>query len=142
MALLVLPIIIIATQEALRAVPSSIREAAYAVGASRSQMVFYQVVPAALPGALTGVILALSRAIGETAPLITIGALLFVPFTPDSPLDKFTVLPIQIYNWTSRPQAGFQENAAAAIIVLLVVLLAMNSIAIFLRNRFQATARG
>lgn len=142
MALLVLPIIIIATQEALRAVPSSIREAAYAVGASRSQMVFYQVVPAALPGALTGVILALSRAIGETAPLITIGALLFVPFTPDSPLDKFTVLPIQIYNWTSRPQAGFQENAAAAIIVLLVVLLAMNSIAIFLRNRFQANARG
>jgi phosphate transport system permease protein len=142
MALLVLPIIIVATQESLRAIPSSIREAAYAVGASRSQMVFHQVVPAAMPGALTGVILALSRAIGETAPLIAIGALLFIPYTPSSPTDKFTVLPIQIYNWISRPQAGFQENAAAAIIVLLVVLLTMNSVAIFLRNRFQAAARG
>ena len=142
MALLVLPIIIIAAQESLRAVPNSIREAAYAVGASRSQMVFHQVVPAALPGVLTGVILALSRAIGETAPLIAIGALLFVPFTPSSPFDKFTVLPIQIFNWTSRPQEAFQQNAAAGIIVLLAVLLTMNSIAIFLRNRFQATARG
>ena len=142
MALLVLPIIIIAAQEALRAVPNSIREAAYAVGASRSQMVFHQIVPAALPGVLTGVILALSRAIGETAPLITIGALLFVPFTPHGPLDKFTVLPIQIFNWTSRPQEAFQQNAAAGIIVLLAVLLTMNSIAIFLRNRFQANARG
>jgi phosphate transport system permease protein len=142
MALLVLPIIIIASQEALRAVPNSIREAAYAVGASRTQMVFHQVVPAALPGVMTGVILALSRAIGETAPLIAIGALLFVPFTPSSPFDKFTVLPIQIFNWTSRPQAEFQQNAAAGIIVLLVVLLTMNSIAIFLRNRFQANARG
>jgi phosphate transport system permease protein len=142
MALLVLPIIIVAAQEALRAIPSSIREAAYAVGASRSQMVFYQVVPAAMPGALTGVILALSRAIGETAPLIAIGALLFIPYTPSSPSDQFTVLPIQIYNWISRPQSGFQENAAAAIIVLLVVLLTMNSIAIILRNRFQRAARG
>jgi phosphate transport system permease protein len=142
MALLVLPIIIIASQEALRAVPSSIREAAYAVGASRTQMVFHQVVPAALPGVMTGVILALSRAIGETAPLIAIGALLFVPFTPSSPFDKFTVLPIQIFNWTSRPQEAFQQNAAAGIIVLLVVLLTMNSIAIVLRNRFQANARG
>jgi phosphate transport system permease protein len=142
MALLVLPIIIVAAQEALRAIPNSIREAAYAVGASRSQMVFYQVVPAAMPGALTGVILALSRAIGETAPLIAIGALLFIPYTPSSPTDQFTVLPIQIYNWISRPQAGFQENAAAAIIVLLVVLLTMNSIAIILRNRFRAAARG
>jgi phosphate transport system permease protein len=142
MALLVLPIIIIASREALRAVPNSIREAAYAVGASRSQMVFHQVVPAALPGVMTGVILALSRAIGETAPLIVIGALLFVPFTPSSPFDKFTVLPIQIFNWTSRPQEAFQQNAAAGIIVLLAVLLTMNSIAIFLRNRFQANARG
>jgi phosphate transport system permease protein len=142
MALLVLPIIIVAAQEALRAIPNSIREAAYAVGASRSQMVFYQVVPAAMPGALTGVILALSRAIGETAPLIAIGALLFIPYTPSSPTDQFTVLPIQIYNWISRPQAGFQENAAAAIIVLLVVLLTMTSIAIILRNRFRAAARG
>ncbi len=142
MALLVLPIIIIASQEALRAVPSSIREAAYAVGASRWQVVSRQVLPAALPGILTGIILALSRAIGETAPLIMIGALLFVPFTPDSPLDRFTVLPIQIFNWASRPQAGFHENAAAAIIVLLAVLLTMNGLAIILRNRFQARSRG
>ena len=142
MALLVLPIIIIAAQEALRAVPSSIREAAYALGATRSQMVFRQVVPAALPGMLTGIILALSRAIGETAPLIMIGALLFVPFTPSGPFDRFTALPIQIFNWASRPQQGFQENAAAGIIVLLAVLLTMNAVAIVLRNRFQSAHRG
>ena len=142
MALLVLPIIIIAAQEALRAVPSSIREAAYALGATRSQMVFRQVVPGALPGMLTGIILALSRAIGETAPLIMIGALLFVPFTPSGPLDRFTVLPIQIFNWASRPQKEFQENAAAGIIVLLAVLLTMNAVAIVLRNRFQSGHRG
>jgi len=142
MALLVLPIIIIAAQEALRAVPSSIREAAYALGATRSQMVFRQVVPGALPGMLTGIILALSRAIGETAPLIMIGALLFVPFTPAGPLDRFTVLPIQIFNWASRPQKEFQENAAAGIIVLLAVLLTMNAVAIVLRNRFQSGHRG
>jgi len=142
MALLVLPIIIIAAQEALRAVPSSIREAAYALGATRSQVVFRQVVPGALPGMLTGIILALSRAIGETAPLIMIGALLFVPFTPSGPFDRFTVLPIQIFNWASRPQKEFQENAAAGIIVLLAVLLTMNAIAIVLRNRFQSAHRG
>ena len=142
MALLVLPIIIIAAQEALRAVPSSIREAAYALGATRSQMVFRQVLPAALPGVLTGIILALSRAIGETAPLIMIGALLFVPFTPAGPLDRFTALPIQIFNWASRPQKEFQENAAAGIIVLLAVLLTMNAVAIVLRNRFQSGHRG
>jgi len=142
MALLVLPIIIIAAQEALRAVPSSIREAAYALGATRSQMVFRQVVPGALPGMLTGIILALSRAIGETAPLIMIGALLFVPFTPAGPLDRFTALPIQIFNWASRPQKEFQENAAAGIIVLLAVLLTMNAVAIVLRNRFQSGHRG
>jgi phosphate transport system permease protein len=141
-SLLILPIIIIAAQEALRAVPNSIREGAYAVGATRSQMVFRQVVPAALPGMLTGIILALSRGIGETAPLIMIGALLFVPFTPSGPFDRFTVLPIQIFNWSSRPQQEFQENAAAAIIVLLIVLLTMNSIAIILRNRFQSAHRG
>jgi len=101
-----------------------------------------QVVPVAVPGMLTGIILALSRAIGETAPLIMIGALLFVPFTPGSPTDRFTVLPIQIFNWASRPQAAFQQNAAAAIIVLLAVLLSMNAIAIILRNRFQARTRG
>lgn len=142
MALLVLPIIIIASQEALRAVPSSIRQAAYAVGASRWQVVSRQVLPVALPGMLTGIILVLSRAIGETAPLIMIGALLFVPFTPDSPFDRFTVLPIQIFNWASRPQAEFRENAAAAIIALLAVLLTMNAIAIVLRNGFQARSRG
>jgi phosphate transport system permease protein len=142
MALLVLPIVIIASQEALRAVPSSIREGAYALGASRWQVTSRQVLPAAFPGILTGIILALSRAIGETAPLIMIGALLFVPFTPSGPLDRFTALPIQIYNWTSRPQEAFQENAAAGIIVLLVVLLSMNSAAIILRNRFQARSRG
>lgn len=142
MALLVLPIVIIASQEALRAVPNSIREAAYALGASRWQVVSRQVMPAAFPGMLTGIILALSRAIGETAPLIMIGALLFVPFTPEGPLDRFTVLPIQIFNWTSRPQQEFQENAAAGIIVLLTVLLTMNALAIFLRHRFQSRMRG
>jgi len=142
MALLVLPIVIIASQEALRAVPNSLREAAYGVGASRWQVVFHQVLPAALPGILTGIILALSRAIGEAAPLIMIGALAFVPFVPSGPTDHFTVLPIQIFNWASRPQAGFQEDAAAAIIVLLIVLLSMNAIAILLRNRFQTRSRG
>jgi phosphate transport system permease protein len=142
MTLLVLPIVIVASQEALRAVPSSIREAAYGVGASRWQVVFHQVLPVALPGILTGVILALSRAIGEAAPLIMIGALAFVPFTPSGPMDHFTVLPIQIFNWASRPQAAFGNDAAAAIIVLLAVLLSMNAIAIILRNRFQARSRG
>jgi len=141
MALLILPMVIIAAQEALRAVPRSIREAAYAVGASRWQVVSGQVLPVAFPGILTGIILSLSRAIGETAPLIMIGALLFVPFTPDSPFDRFTVLPIQIFNWASRPQAGFHQTAAAAIIVLLAVLLSMNAIAIILRNRFQSRTR-
>jgi len=142
MALLVLPIVIIASQEALRAVPSSLREAAYGVGASRWQVVFHQVLPAAMPGILTGIILALSRAIGEAAPLIMIGALAFVPFVPHSPMDGFTVLPIQIFNWASRPQAAFGNDAAAAIIVLLAVLLSMNAIAIILRNRFQSRSRG
>ncbi|MDI6857071.1 MAG: phosphate ABC transporter permease PstA [Dehalococcoidia bacterium] len=142
MALLVLPIVIIASQEALRAVPGSIREAAYAVGASRWQVVSRQVLPVAMPGVLTGIILALSRAIGEAAPLIMIGALAFVPFVPSSPADHFTVLPIQIFNWASRPQTAFATNAAAAIIVLLVVLLSMNAVAIVLRNRFQSRTRG
>jgi len=142
MSLLVLPIIIIASQEALRAVPNSIREAAYGVGASRTQVVFHQVVPIAIPGMLTGIILALSRAIGETAPLIMMGALTYLTFTPGDPLDRFTVLPIQIFNWASRPQEAFQETAAAAIVVLLAVLLAMNSVAIILRNRFQKRGLG
>lgn len=135
MALLVLPIIIINTREALRAVPPSQREAAYALGATRTQVIWSVILPAALPGILTGIILSLSRAIGETAPLITIGALTFIAFLPNGPLDSFTVLPIQIFNWVSRPQAGFHALAASGIIVLLVVLLSMNAIAVILRDR-------
>ena len=141
MSLLVLPIIIINTREALRAVPRSQREAAYALGATRSQVVWRVVLPVALPGILTGVILALSRAIGETAPLITIGALTFIAFLPESPLDPFTVLPIQIFNWVSRPQAGFHALAASGIIVLLVVLLSMNALAIYLRDRARRSVQ-
>jgi phosphate transport system permease protein len=139
MALLVLPIIIINAREALRAVPSTHREAAYALGATRSQVVWGVVLPAALPGIMTGIILALSRAIGETAPLITIGALTFIAFLPQSPLDPFTVLPIQIFNWVSRPQPGFHALAASGIIVLLAVLLSINALAIYLRDRARRT---
>ena len=135
MALLILPTVIIATQEALRAVPGSIREASFGLGATRWQTIRFQVVPAAFGGIMTGIILSLSRAIGETAPLITIGALTFVAFVPRGPRDSFTALPIQIFNWTSRPQQAFHENAAAAILVLLAVLLVMNSLAVFLRQR-------
>ena len=137
LALLVLPVIILSTREALRAVPGSIREGSYALGATKWQTVWYQVLPVALPGILTGTILALSRAIGETAPLITIGALTFVAFAPDGIWSPFTVLPIQIFNWVSRPQREFQVNAAAGIIVLLVLLLTMNAAAIWLRDRYQ-----
>ncbi len=137
LALLVLPIVIVASSEAVRAVPPSLREGSYALGATRWQVIWRMVIPQAFPGILTGVILAVSRAIGETAPLIAMGALTFVPFTPDSPLSRFTVLPIQIFNWTSRPQEGFRETAAAGIIVLLVILLVMNAGAVILRNRFQ-----
>jgi len=140
LALLVLPVVIISTREALRAVPGSLREASYALGATKWQTIQSQVLPAAFPGILTGLILALSRAIGETAPLITIGALTYVPFLPDGVWSDFTVLPIQIFNWVSRPQAAFAENAAAAILVLLMLLLAMNSVAIVLRDRFQRRA--
>jgi phosphate transport system permease protein len=141
LSLLVLPIIIIASREALRAVPPSIREAGLALGASHWQTVRLFVLPAALPGILTGTILALARAIGETAPLITIGALTYVAFTPQSLFDPFTVLPIQIFNWISRPQPAFHERAAAGIIVLLAVLLLFNSLAIFLRARLQRRIR-
>ncbi|MEE8465247.1 MAG: phosphate ABC transporter permease PstA, partial [Dehalococcoidia bacterium] len=137
LALLVLPIVIVAAGEAIRAVPPSLREGSYALGATRWQVIWHMVIPQAFPGIMTGVILAVSRAIGETAPLIAMGALTYVPFTPDSPLSRFTVLPIQIFNWTSRPQEGFQEAAAAGIIVLLVILLIMNAGAVFLRNRFR-----
>jgi phosphate transport system permease protein len=137
LALLVLPIIIVATREALRAVPNSLRMAGFALGATRWQVVRSHVLPQAMPGVLTGTILALSRAIGETAPLITIGALTFIAFLPDSVRSPFTALPIQVYNWVSRPQQAFHVNAAAGILVLLAVLLMMNSVAIILRNRFQ-----
>lgn len=137
LGLLVLPVIILSGREALRAVPNSIRDGALALGATKWQTVSRQVLPAALPGFLTGIILSLSRAIGETAPLITMGALTYVTFVPNSLLDRFTVLPIQIFNWTSRPQAAFAETAAAGIVVLLVVLLAMNAVAILIRNKYQ-----
>ena len=142
LALLVLPIVIIASEEAIRAVPPSIREGGYALGATRWQTIWRLVLPQAFPGILTGVILAVSRAVGETAPLIVMGALTFVPFTPDGPLSRFTVLPIQIFNWVSRPQEGFHEAAAAGIIVLLVVLLSMNALAVLLRNKFQRRLEG
>ena len=135
MALLVMPIIIVSAQESLKAVPPSMREGAYALGATRWQVTRTVVLPYAFGGMLTGNILAMSRAIGETAPLIMIGALTFVAFLPQHPLDDFTVLPIQIFNWISRPQEGFQEVAAAGIILLLIILLIMNSVAIFLRAR-------
>jgi phosphate transport system permease protein len=137
MALLVLPIIVVATQEAIRAVPSSMRDASLALGATRWQTIWHHVLPYAFPGILTGNILAASRAIGETAPLVTLGALTFVPFVPENPLDRFTVLPIQIFNWTSKPQAEFHDLAAAGILLLLLVLLSMNSIAIILRQRLR-----
>jgi phosphate transport system permease protein len=136
-SLLVLPVIIIAGQEAIRAVPGSIREASYGLGATRWQTVRHHVLPNALPGIMTGTILALSRAIGETAPLIMMGALTFIAFVPEGPRDAFTVLPIQIFNWASRPQDEFRNLAAAAIIVLLVLLLSMNALAIWLRNKYQ-----
>ncbi|REK59261.1 MAG: phosphate ABC transporter permease PtsA [Thermobacillus sp.] len=137
MTILVLPIIIVSAQEALRAVPKSRRDASYALGANRWQTVSRAVLPSALPGILTGVILAMSRAIGETAPLIMIGALTYVAFLPKHMLDQFTVMPIQIYNWLSRPQPEFHELAAAGIIVLLAMLLLMNFAAILLRNKFS-----
>lgn len=137
MALLILPIIIVASREGLRAVPQSIRDGSFALGATRWQAVRFQVLPVALPTMMTGVILALSRAIGETAPLIMLGALLFIPYTPSGPLDRFTALPIQIFNWVSRPQAAFEKDAAAGILVLLIVLLVMNGAAIILRNWFE-----
>jgi phosphate transport system permease protein len=137
LALLILPIVIVSTREAIKAVPSSIRDASFAMGASKWQTVYLQVLPASFGGILTGVILALSRAVGETAPLIVIGALAYVPFAPLSPMDQFSVLPIQIFNWITRPQPGFVENAAAAIIILLLITFVMNGIAVYFRNKWQ-----
>lgn len=137
LSLLILPIIIVATREAIKAVPTSIKDASYALGASKWQTIWFQILPASSGGILTGVILALSRAVGETAPLIVIGALAYVPFAPSTPMDEFSVLPIQIFNWISRPQHGFIENAAAAIIILLLITFVMNGIAVYFRNKWQ-----
>ncbi len=142
MTLLVLPVVIIASREALRAVPDSIRQAALGVGATRWQMVRSHVLPAAMPGILTGTILALSRAIGETAPLIVVGAVTYITFSPSGLDSRFTVLPLQIFDWAGRPQADFRHIAAAASIVLLVLLLTMNAIAIVLRNRYRRRQNG
>lgn len=137
MSLLVLPIIIVASQEAIRSVPKELKEASFGMGATKWQTIVRVVLPAALPGILTGGILALSRAIGETAPLVVLGLPLFLAFLPKSVFDMFTVLPMQIYNWTGRPQVEFQSLAAAGIIVLLTLLIIMNSIAVLIRNKFQ-----
>jgi len=141
LSLLVMPIVIIATREALRTVPGHLREAAAALGATRWQIIRQVVLPMAMPGVLTGSILAISRAIGETAPLIVVGALTYVTFLPKSPADPFTALPIQIYNWVSRPQEAFLVNAAAGIVVLLVTMLVLNSAAVLIRNRLQKRMR-
>ncbi|MDP9316083.1 MAG: phosphate ABC transporter permease PstA [Chloroflexota bacterium] len=137
MALLVLPLIIINAQEAIRAVPSSLRQASLALGATQWQTIWHHVLPVAFPGILTGNILAMSRAIGETAPLIVVGASTYIVTDPDGPFARFTALPILIYNWTSQPQEEFRKIAAAAIMVLLLMLLSLNSVAIILRNRFR-----
>ena len=154
LAILILPVVILATREAVRAVPFSLREASYALGATRWQTIRYQLLPAAFGPILTGIILSMSRAIGETAPLVTLGALTYIPFLPTSPIsfsnsfpylhltwqgltDPFTVLPIQIFNWVSRPQKGFLTDAAAGIVVLLMITLMMNGAAIYLRHKHQ-----
>jgi phosphate transport system permease protein len=137
LGLLVMPIVIISSREAIRAVPRTYREAAYGLGATRFQVVTGVVLPQAIPGIMTGTILAMSRAIGEAAPMIAIAALTFVSFVPTGPMDRFTVLPIQIYNWVQDPREGFSGLAAAGIIVLLVVLLSMNAVAILIRNTTQ-----
>jgi phosphate transport system permease protein len=137
LSLLVLPVVIIAAREAIRAVPPSIREGSMALGATQWQTIWRQVLPASIPGVATGVILALSRAIGETAPLIVVGAATYVAFAPSGLNDSFTALPIQIFNWISQPQPEFKLLAAGAIVVLMVILLLMNSLAIYLRNRYE-----
>lgn len=141
MSLLILPMIIITARESMRAVPRSIRMAAYALGATRWQTISAHVIPSAMPSIMTGIILAVSRAMGESAPLIMIGALTYVAFTPSNIFDAFTVLPIQIFNWVSRPQPEFQNLAAAGIIVLLVVLLSLNAIAVAIRFSYERKKR-
>ncbi|MEZ4638036.1 MAG: phosphate ABC transporter permease PstA [Caldilineaceae bacterium] len=137
LALLILPLLIINSQEAIRAVPSSLRQAGYGLGATQWQVIWHHVLPNAMPGILTGTILSISRAIGETAPLVVIGASTFITVDPNGPFSKFTTLPIQIYQWTARPQAEFRNLAAAAIVVLLLLLLSLNASAVLMRNRFR-----
>lgn len=137
LALLVLPVIIINAQEAIRAVPSSLRQASYGMGATMWQTVWHHILPNALPGILTGTILSVSRAFGETAPLVVVGASTYITFNPESIFSKFTTIPIQIYQWTSRPQDAYKNIAAAAIVVLLILLLTLNATAIILRNRLS-----
>ena len=137
LSLLIIPVIIVTTRESLKAVPRTIKEASYALGATKWQTISRQLLPAASGSIVTGVILALARAIGEAAPLIVVGALSFVPFTPRTPMDDYTLLPIQIFNWTSRPQPEFQINASAGIIVLLFLTFVMNGVSIYLRNKWQ-----
>lgn len=137
LALLILPVIIIATREAVRAVPQEIRQGSLALGATPLQTVWRQTLPSAVPGIATGAILALSRALGEAAPLLLLGGLVFVNYDPDGLFSGFTTLPIQIFNWASQPQLAFQQVASAAIIVMLFLLLLMNALAIFIRNRYQ-----
>lgn len=141
MALLILPVIIIASQEAIRAVPPSLRQAAFALGATRWQVARDHVIPAAMPGILTGIILSISRAMGETAPLLVVGAAAYVTFNPTGLMSKYTALPMQIYEWARRPQQDFQDLAAAAIIVLLMLLLMLNATAIYLRQRFAKNVK-
>ncbi|PKH08356.1 MULTISPECIES: phosphate ABC transporter permease PstA [Planomicrobium] len=137
MSLLILPVIIVASQEAIRSVPGELRDASYGMGATKWQTIVKIILPAAIPGILTGSILALSRAIGETAPLIVVGIPVIIQFLPKGVMDTFTALPMQIYDWSSRPQLEFQQVAAAGIIVLMVVLLLMNSVAVIIRNKFE-----
>jgi phosphate transport system permease protein len=140
LSLLILPVIIVATREALRAIPSAIREGGFALGATRWEVIRSHLLPMALPGALTGVILALSRAIGEAAPLLVVGVALYQTYVTSGPFDGYMALPTQIYDWISRPQQIFQDSAAAGIIVIMAVLLLANSVAIVLRNRYQRRA--
>jgi phosphate transport system permease protein len=141
LSLLILPIIIVSTREALKAVPKSIKDASFGMGATKWQTIWFQTLPAAMGGILTGIILSLSRAVGETAPLIVIGALAYVDHVPAGPTDDFTVMPIQIFNWVSRPQHGFIVNAAAGIIILLLITFIMNGVAVYFRNRWQRKIR-
>jgi phosphate transport system permease protein len=137
LSLLILPVIIVATREALRAIPGSIREGGYALGATKWEVIWSHLLPMALPGALTGIILALSRAIGEAAPILVVGVSLYQTYATAGPFDGYMALPTQIYDWISRPQQIFQDSAAAGIVVAMAVLLLANSFAIWLRNRYQ-----